>query len=222
MWTTLRKREREWFHGVRPPVEEVRIRRITNAQNSEPVAPASGRFAALSLWVENLPEECDLIHLEVYVGEKKGRLTYIGPREHDGMAQVNLRLPEGLGTGLQPVRLAWRGETLGAASKVRIVPRPAAVPRVVALSDGINLMSGPRIETRTVKLTLEEAANVEGFSATVDGEPVEEVDVFCTDPLPPRHEVNFRLPKAAAPGEHVLQIRLGGRALAPVGIEVTA
>jgi SAM-dependent methyltransferase len=222
MWTTLRKRATVAADSGRRPGEGVRIRRITNAQNSEPVAPVSGRFAALSLWVENLPAACDLIDLEAYVGEKRGRLTYIGPREHDGMAQVNLRLPDGLGTGLQPVRLAWRGLTLGETAKVRIVPRPAAVPRVVALSDGINLMSGPRIETRTVKLTLEEAGDATDFSATVDGVPVEEVDVFCTDPLPPRHEVNFRLPAATGSGGHILQIRLGRRDLAPVGIEVTA
>ena len=110
----------------------------------------------MSLWVENLPEECDLINFEVHVGGARGTLTYIGPKEYDGMAQVNLRLPLEVGTGLQPVVLKWRGEEIGPAAKVRIVPQPALVPRVLALSDGINLMSGPRIETRSVKVTLEE------------------------------------------------------------------
>ena len=222
MWTTLRKRERGWYETVTKPERPVVIRRITNAQNSEPVAPARGRFAALSLWVENLPEECDLINFEVYVGGARGRLTYIGPREYDGMAQVNLRLPLEIGTGLQPVVLAWRGEPIGPPAKVRIVPQPALVPRVLALSDGINLMSGPRIETRSVKVTLEEVTEPEQFGATVDGVPVLDIDFFCTDPLPPRFEVNFRLPEETGTGGHVLEMRMGRRVVAPIGIEVVA
>ena len=32
-----------------------RIRRVTNAHNSEPVVPAKGRFASFTIWIENLP-----------------------------------------------------------------------------------------------------------------------------------------------------------------------
>ncbi|MBI2687605.1 MAG: class I SAM-dependent methyltransferase [Acidobacteria bacterium] len=220
MWTTLRKRPRGWYEPVKRPEQAAAIRRITNAQNSEPVAPARGRFAALSLWVENLPDECDLLNFEVRVGNGRGTLTYIGPREYDGMAQVNLRLPFDVGTGLQPVTMAWRGEAIGPAAKVRIVPQPALVPRVLALSDGINLMSGPRIVTRSVKVTLEEVVSPEEFSATVDGRPVVDMDFFCTDPLPPRFEVNFKLPDEIAPGGHSLEMKLGKRVVAPVGIDV--
>jgi hypothetical protein len=121
---------------------------------------------------------------------------------------------------LQPVILKWRGEEIGPAAKVRIVPQPALVPRVLALSDGINLMSGPRIETRSVKVTLEEVIEPEQFSATVDGIPVMDVDFFCTDPLPPRFEVNFRLPDETSIGGHALEMKLGKRVVAPIGIEV--
>jgi hypothetical protein len=220
MWTTLRKREEGWYRNAVRPTGTVRIRRITNAQNSEPVAPAAGRFAALSLWVENLPEECGLLDFEVYAGGARGTLTYIGPREHDGLVQVNLRLPAGIGTGLQPVVPAWRGETIGEARQVRIVPEPPRVPRVAALSDGINLMSGPRIESRTMKLTLEEVGGPDGVEVAVDGHRAEEVDFFCTDPLPPRYEVNVRLPEEIGAGAHMIELRIGRRRLAPVPIEV--
>ena len=40
MWTTLRKRERGWYATAPKPERPVVIRRITNPQNSEPVAPA--------------------------------------------------------------------------------------------------------------------------------------------------------------------------------------
>lgn len=222
MWTTLRKRPRGWHRSVSQPEKSVTIRRITNAQNSEPLAPARGRFAALSLWVDGLSDDCDLLNTEVRVDGAPGTLTYIAPREHDGMTQVNLRLPDGVRTGLVPVEITWRGEPLGPAANLRVVPRPAPVPRLVSFSDGINLMSGSRIETRTIKLVLEEFEEFDRFQASVDGQPIVEVEHFLTDPVPPRYEVNFKLPEEIGPGPHHLHVHLGRRALAPMAIEVVA
>jgi hypothetical protein len=81
-------------------------------------------------------------------------------------------------------------------------------------------LSGPRIETRSVKVTLEEVAEPEQFSATVDGIPVLDIDFFCTDPLPPRFEVNFKLPEEIGVGGHALEMKMGKRVVAPIGIEV--
>src|SRR5262249_33885119 len=94
------------------------------------------------------------------------------------------------------------------------------VPRVISVSDGVNLMSGTRIETRLIKVTLEEAGRIEEIRATNDGKPVEGVDAFCPDPLPPRHEVNVRVPAGKRAGDHVLEMRLGRRRFAPVPIEI--
>src|SRR6185437_2860663 len=60
MWITCRKRE---SGAVRPAARpgQTSIRTISNALTGEAVAPASGSLAALSLWVHNLPAECDLI-----------------------------------------------------------------------------------------------------------------------------------------------------------------
>jgi SAM-dependent methyltransferase len=222
MWTTLRKRPAGWYETVEKPEGFVNIRRITNAETSEPLAPARGRYAALALWVDNLPPECDLLNFEVTVGGARGKLTYIGPRERDGLTQVNLRLPWDVGTGLQLVQLRWKGEPLGVPMKVRILPPPAMVPRLIALSDGVNLVSGHRVETRSVKLTLEEITRPEEFTATIDGLPVEDLEFFCTDPLPPRFEVNFRLPETIGMGSHVLDLRLGRRPMGSLNLDVVA
>jgi len=222
MWTTLQKRPAGWYETVGKPEAFVNIRRITNAETSEPLAPARGRYAALALWVDNLPVDCDLLNFEVTVGGARGKLTYIGPRERDGLTQVNLRLPWDVGTGLQLVQLGWRGEPLGVPKKVRIIPPPAMVPRLIALSDGVNLVSGPRVETRSVKLTLEEITKPEEFAASIDGIPVEDLEFFCTDPLPPRFEVNFRLPAAIGMGSHVLDLKLGRRPMGAVHLDVVA
>lgn len=222
MWTTLRKQPAGWYESVPKPEQFVNIRRITNAETSEPLAPARGRYAALALWVDNLPADCDLLNFEVTVGGARGKLTYIGPRERDGLTQVNLRLPWDVGTGLQLVQLGWRGEPLGVPKKIRIIPPPAMVPRLIALSDGVNLVSGYRVETRSVKLTLEEITKPEEFAATIDGLPVEDLEFFCTDPLPPRFEVNFRLPEGIGMGSHVLDLKLGRRSMGAVNLDVVA
>lgn len=222
MWTTMRKPFLLDASSRQAEPRPVAVRRITNAQNSEPVAPASGRFAALSLWVDQLPETCDLLSLTVTVGHLAGRLTYIGPREHDGMAQVNLRLPEGLTTGVHEVTLSVGGIRLGPPSKVRTVPEPVLVPRVVAISDGVNLMSGPRIDSGLIKVTMEEVVRPEDFSAGIGGLSVSRIERFCTDPLPPRYEFNLHLPTGLAPGPHLLSLRVGRRELPSIGIEVAA
>src|SRR6185312_15833111 len=103
---------------------------------------------------------------------------------------------------------------------IRIIPAGPAVPRLVALSDGVNLMSAQRIESGTMKATIEEVEHVDGFRAAVDGIPVREVETFRTDPLASRYEVNFRLPAGIAAGGHVLEIHLGPRKLTRIGIEV--
>jgi hypothetical protein len=98
------------------------------------------------------------------------------------------------------------------------------VPRLVSVSDGINLMSAQRIESGSVKVVVEEVdsrTNFDAeFQAILDGTPVTDAETFRTDPLASRYEANFRLPAATWPGGHVLEVRLGTRTLTTMGIEV--
>lgn len=217
MWTTWRKCAPGWT--PRPAEAPARIRRITNGHSSEPVAPNRGRFASIALWVEGLPQDSDLNGLEILIGGRAGTGLYLGDPERDGIQQLNAALPAGLAGGLHPVELRWLGAPLCSGS-LRVIPPGPAVPRVVAVSDGIDLMSGTRIVTGMVKVTLEEAAAPEQFRATVGGAPVREIDIFCTDPVPPRHEINFRLPEGLAAGAHALEMSLGRRRFAPLMLDI--
>lgn len=220
MWITCRKQPQGWQPEAVQGV--ARIRRITNANSSEPAAPPSGRFACISIWMENLPADTDLNHLEVEIGGLAGTPTYIGPPEGDGLQQVNALLPPGLNTGLQPVRLLWRGEPLCELSIFRILPRPLAVTRVVSVSDGIDLMSGTRLVTGSVKVTLEEAEAPELFQAGIGGRLLVIDDIFCSNPRTPRHEINLRLPEGIPPGRYEMTMSLDARHFAPVSVEVAA
>ena len=162
----------------------MRIRRITNANSSEPVAPARGRFASISIWVENLPADASLHHLRVTVGDAFGTVTYIGPADRSGLQQINVLLPELGSTGLLPVEVRWLGKRISPVASLRVIPPGPSVPRVISVTDGVNLMSGTRIETGSVKLTLEEIARPHEVEAIVGGLPVSDLEYVCIDPRP--------------------------------------
>ena len=222
MWITCRKRPMGWgpslvWRKVAPaPV----IRNITNALTGEAVAPQVGPLAALSIWIERLPDECSLHNLLVTADELPCRLTYIGEPEKDGVAQVNVALPEGIRTGMVPVVLRWLGRPICEAAWVRIMPPGPSVPRVATITDGINLCSGTRIVTRSVKVTMLEVGDASQFRATIDGYDALEIDSFCADPLTQRYEFNFKLPEPIRAGAHAVVVELGRRRFAPLAIEV--
>jgi ubiquinone/menaquinone biosynthesis C-methylase UbiE len=210
MWTTWQK-----------PVP-CRIRALSNAFSSEQAIPATGRLACLALSVENLPEACDLNTLTVAIGGVSGTVCYIGPRGANGLSQVNVFLPPGTRTGLVPVSVHWHGKPLCADRWAHVMPPGPTVPRLTALSDAVNLLSPQRIESGLIKATIEEVDDIETFAATVDGLPATGIETFRTDPLTERWEVNFRIPEETQLGGHVLEVRLGKRLLARMGIEVTS
>ena len=220
MWLTMLKRPPGWHQGLRragPPAAV--IRRITNAFSTEPLAPCRGRFASVSLWIERLPPECDLVHLGASIGGGEATPFYIGPPENDGLSQVNLSLPHGIQTGLRPVELSWLDGPLAPAATLRVVPPGPSVPRVVAASDAVDLLSGSLVLSGIVKLVLEEIESIQDLAASVDGLPVERLETFCVDPVPMRYEVNVHLPPGLAGGAHELGLRLGSRRLARIPIE---
>jgi hypothetical protein len=225
MWTTWRKQPQGWQAGQTDrqfPDTTSRVRRITNSHSSEPGAPSRGRYASISLWVENLPSDAGLHHLRVQVGDSLGTVTYIGPPMNDGLQQVSVVLPELEATGLLPVELRWLEHPLAPPATLRVIPPGPSVPCIRSVTDGMNLVANKRIETRHVKMILEEVARPHEIEASVDGVPVGDVEFLCTDPKPQRFEVNFRLPDEIAPGQHQLDVRIGRRKLATVILEVTS
>ena len=225
MWTTWRKQPQGWQAQQDErqfSADTSRIRRVTNSHSSEPGAPSRGRYASISLWVENLPPEAGLHHLRVQVGDSLGTVTFIGPLMKDGLQQVSVVLPELEATGLLPVELRWLDAPLAPLATLRVIPPGPSVPCIRSVTDGTNLVADKRIETRQVKMILEEVARPHEIEASVGGIPVGDREFLCTDPKPQRFEVNFRLPEEIAPGRHELQVRIGRRLLPPVMLEVTS
>jgi hypothetical protein len=213
MWTTWRKPIPLGFEGG-----GATVRAITNAFSGEQAVPASGRLACAALSIEGLPPGADLNTLEVLIDGKPGTVCYVGPEAHNGLTQVNAFLPGGCRTGMLPVRVEWRGRRIAGDAYVRVIPPGPGVPRLTAISDGVNLMSAQHIDSGLMKATIEEVDDIGAFAATVDDLPVTGVDTFRTDPLCERWEVNFEVPRSLRPGGHVLDIWLGRRLLTRMGI----
>lgn len=222
MWVTCRKRPEGWVRSLagRRPGPTASIRSLSNALTGEAVAPSHGPMAALSLWIKQLPDECDINHMTVTIDGLPGRPEYIGVPAADGVQQVNVRLPEGVRTGIVPVEMAWLGQPVCAPAWVRIIPPGPAVARLTTVTDGVNLMLDHRTESGSMKVTMVEVPSPELFHATVDGMAVRETDSFCADPMLRRYEFNFRMPRGVGKGPHQLRIGMGKRDFPPVTIEV--
>jgi hypothetical protein len=222
MWITCRKMPAGWTAQLAWPaaVEPARIRNISNALTGEAAAPATGPLAALSLWIERLPADCDLNHLTVRADGLPCRAIHVGEPDHEGVSQLTAALPEGLRTGLVPVDVEWLGRPVCPQGWLRIIPAGPLVPRITAVADGVNLLSGNRIASGVVKLVINEVTSPDEFRVMVDGKTAPETESFCADPTMRRYEFNFHLPPGSAPGPHVVQISFGKRQFAPLPIEV--
>jgi SAM-dependent methyltransferase len=219
MWTTWQRPPlpRPTTHSPQPS-----IHRITNAYTGEPLIPQRGRHAAVSLWINDLPANCDLNNIEVLADGTPGVVIYIGPPDSSDLQQVNGWLPDGVRTGLVPVELRANGQLLCPPAIARIIPSGPLVPRIVSITDGVNLVQENATSTGLLKIQLEEVASPESLTASVDNLPIRHIDILCTDPRPSRYELNLELPKGLAPGPHTLEIRIGPRRLLPAKIVVSS
>jgi ubiquinone/menaquinone biosynthesis C-methylase UbiE len=218
MWTTWSKLP---FPPPAPDNQPPVIRRITNAFTSEPLIPQRGRLAALSILVEHLPATCDLNQLEVLADGEPGAGIYVGPLDSKGLQQVNAWLPDGVRTGIVPVELrSIDGRLLCPVAMARIFPAGPMVPRIISITDSVNLDLKNATRTGGLKIQIEEVMSPESIAVTIDNQPIGYLDVLRTDPRPPRHTVDFALPRGLRPGPHVLQISVGIRRLPPTEIVV--
>jgi SAM-dependent methyltransferase len=212
LWTT-------WLKGSFPapanhPPQPI-IRRITNAYTGDSLIPQRGRQAALSIWINHLPADRDLNNIEILVDGVAGVPIYIGPADSQGLQQVNAWLPDGVRTGLVPVELRavtqGGGQPLCPLAFARVIPAGPLVPRLISVTDGVNLVVKNATSTGLVKVHIEEVMSPDSVSVTIDNEPVARLGIFRIDPRPPRHLLDIELPQGLAPGPHALQIHIGPR-----------
>jgi hypothetical protein len=196
------------------------LRRITDSHAAAPLVPVSGRYAAASLWIAELPSDADLNEMQVDFDGVPGTPSFVGVPAA-GLQQVNVWLPRNVRTGLVPVsmRLAHAPPLHG---WVRIVPAGPRAPRIVSITDAVNIVDANRTSTGLLKVHVEEIDDPAEITAAIGGVAVDHLESLCIDPVPPRYELNVRMPRSLGPGVYDLQLRAGGRALLPVAVELTS
>ena len=220
MWTTWRKQPPGWRAALCPVAQpSTRIRSISNALTGDQLVPASGARAFAAIWLDDPPSDCDLIGLEVRIEGRPAVISSLSAPEWDGMVQLTAAVPAGCRTGLVPVEVLWMGQPLTATAWMRVIPPGPYVPRIRVVSDGVNLLSGTRIVSRTIKVSMEEVSNPEQFQVSIDGAPMV-AGTFCTDPVQQWYDFDIILPDTVQPGPHEIRVSLGRRTFAPVAVEV--
>jgi SAM-dependent methyltransferase len=208
LWTTWRKRGAGQLSDSLTPVK---VRRITNAVSTEPVATTTGRFSAISLWMEGLPTDCELNGIEAWLGGRESVAFYVGSSFYDGVRpQLSVAMPADMPTGLHEILIHWKRADLLRAP-VRVLPPPPSLPTVISVTDAVNIASDGPVSCGVVKVVTEEMADPALFSAAVSGRPTKKQRCFLTDPVPPRCEFDLTLPEGIEPGAHTLEIRYGRR-----------
>jgi SAM-dependent methyltransferase len=217
MWMSARKRPDAWT----PWPQQARLIRAGNTYTPDLVVPVAGRFSSASLWVEDLTPDADINNLEVEIAGHRAAPCYVGRHVSKGPDQVNVFLPPGTPTGLLQTRLWMLGAPISNYVRLRVIPAPPSVPRILDVTDGVDLLSFQRTETRTLKLNVEEVGSNPDLLATFDDNlPLEHVELFCVDPLSDRYTLNLKIPPEIPAGHHILHVRLGSRLLSPVPLEV--
>ena len=221
LWMSARKRPAGSTASLRP-VPGARLIRISNTYTGDLVVPAAGRFSSASLWVQGLAADADCNNLQVEIAGRLAAPCYVGGRGPQGPNQVNVFLPPETPTGPVPVRLWMLGQPISGFARLRVIPAPPPAPRILSVTDGINLLSNLRTDTRSLKVQVEEVGRHPVFHASLGGRPLEDLDLSCVDPLSDRYAINLKVPPEIPPGPHRLILSLGGRPFAPVQVEVVA
>lgn len=221
LWMVARKPLAAPHSPARPA-----IARVTNAYTSDTVIPRSGVFSSATLWVRGLPAGLDLNALTVRIGATDTAPCYVGEPREGHPQQVNVFLPPGLRTGLLPIVLLADGIPISPATTIRIGPAPPLAPRLIRMSDGVNLLDHGQVMGETLKLQIEELrvpslADARARSEfLLNGMPLELEDALCIDPRLRLFEFNLKLPEGQTAGPAVLEFKLGDQRLPPVGLHV--
>jgi SAM-dependent methyltransferase len=217
MWTTFQKHD---SGPARYAAEQIVLKDVTAASGPEPTVPDRGPDAAVSLWLDGMPASASLADLSVLFGDYPQLGCYLSPVTESGGCQLNARLPVGLPPGDYKVQLKAGDRVLSVPRAIKVRPSPARAPRVVSVSDGINITSSHRVETGGAKVVLEDIANPEECSFAIAGKSVEFLQWECTDHITSTWQFNFHLARGTPKGRVHLRVNVGGHELEPVELDV--
>lgn len=217
MWTTFRKPLADAAPYL---AEQMVVKDVTAASGPGSRIPNGGRDAAVSLWIDGMPDGASLADIDVWFGEQQQSGCYLSPVAESGGCQLNCRLPNGMAPGEYKVQMSVAGMRVEQASPITVVAAAPSIPRVVSVTDGINKASRYRLETDVAKVMMEDVLSPGGCSFTVAGSPVERLEYECRDTISNTWEFCFHLNPDTPSGRHWLVVSVAGKELDLIGLEL--
>lgn len=217
LWATFVKKTT----GLPAELPVVLVNAVTSASGPGRVIPFRGPEAAVSIWMSGVPREAGLADFSVSFGATTQNPCYLSPVEPDGGCQLNCRLPANVNLGNITVLVTFAGQGVAAKHDIVVTDVPYAAARVTKVTDGINLNSIGRINTRSVRVHLENLLHGSGVKFLFGGLKVSGVQSECVDPINSKFEFSFTIPEVICSGLTTLLICLENGEKLAEQIEVT-
>jgi len=206
--------------GAFIPPDSIVLKDVTAASGGGRSIPTRGCHAAISLWIDRFPAEGDLAQFPVLFGDRPQTGCYLSPISDEGGYQLNATLPEGVQPGVVPLRLSYRGAPISQACDIQVVPAPPRNPKVLAVTDRINVLARNRVENEGIKVTVEDLEDPSTVSFAVGDKDAGFILMDCENPITSTYIFGFPLPHKTAKGRTRLTVRVGSRELEPIAIEI--
>ncbi|HUK19812.1 MAG TPA: methyltransferase domain-containing protein [Bryobacteraceae bacterium] len=215
MLVTLRKPD-EFRRGDDSAIFIVRAM----AADGSATVPARGGRACVCLLLSGAAGVCDLASLLVSFNGIPAPGCYLSPAGPDGWRQLNVLLPKGVTAGNNRVTLMCGGRPV-AESHIEITAPPRRDPKLIRLTDGVNLLSSMRLESRAVQATMEDIENPDRIELRIGGYRLEKLRHRCVSHVLDRYDYVAELPTQLSAGSYKLTIKVDDSTLQPdVEVEI--
>jgi SAM-dependent methyltransferase len=217
-WLTAIRRERPV--PTDPPARAVHIAPVTGAAEAPPVT-AGGPSGLAELFATGLAAEyCDLAHLGARIGDVPLTVLRTLPPDAAARIQITLAVPETVPPGAQTVGLTWDGAPISDAAPVTVERFARGAPRVLAVADGIDLLSSHRILCGVAKIWVNNLSEPDSLRAVIGGEEMRAIDLHCEDAVDQRYQINLRLPEGGPAGMQILEVAVSDSVIFSEAIDI--
>jgi SAM-dependent methyltransferase len=206
-WLTATPRQvRAPDHPLAPLFE---TRQVTGADAAKRVT-AGGPSGFAEIYVAQLaPEYCDLCRLAGQIADVPIDVVRSSSLQADGLRQIVLRVPDHVPKGRQDIHLTWNGALLTHPFSVDVEPFRRGAARVLAVTDGVDLLSREKIVSGVAKVWINNLSEPALFRARIGEVSIRQMDFHCEDRVDQRYQVNLRLPASIPRGRHRLEVAVG-------------
>jgi hypothetical protein len=192
-----------------PPAPLFETRQVTGADAAKCVT-AGGPSGFAEIYVAQLaPEYCDLCRLAGQIADVPIDVVRSSSLQADGLRQIVLRVPDHVPKGRQDIHLTWNGALLTHPFSVDVEPFRRGAARVLAVTDGVDLLSREKIVSGVAKVWINNLSEPALFRARIGEVSIRQMDFHCEDRVDQRYQVNLRLPASIPRGRHRLEVAVG-------------